>query len=170
MLYDWETLSDTGPRKLVRDRDLAVFLLTPGFSNAYLGQALAVSNATLWKYVKWARDLALTDPMIAKRLSDNLASISAEDGWKMASRRGKAHLPYWSRLAISHYLEAHRSATYVAKMFGCSTRTIYNVQRGNSRAYNALTCERQLSVTQAQPSLTRTRRLADVTKLARGLP
>ena len=170
MLYDWGTLSDAGPRRLIRDGDLAAFLLTPGCSRAYLQQALAVSNATLWNYMRWAQELALRDPGIDRRVADNLESITARDGLIMAQRRGRAQLPYWSRLAISEYLEIHRSATYVAKIFGCSTRTIYNVQRGSCLAYHPLSGDRQLSVTQAEPPVTRNRKLADATTLARGGP
>jgi hypothetical protein len=169
MLYDWQTLSGTGPRRLNADIELAIYLLTPGFSRAYHQEALKTSNATLWKYMRWAVDLAQHNPGIGGQVMANLASITAQDGLLMAQRRGRAQLPYWSRLAICEYLEIHRSATAVAKMFGCSARTIYNVQRGACLAYHRLTGDRQLSASQTAPPAAR-QRLPGATMSRQGMP
>lgn len=169
MLYDWGTLSETGPRPLARHEELAVYLLSHGFSRAYHEQVLRTSNATLWKYRGWAERLARDDPGIGERVMANLDSVTAQDGLRMAQRRGRAQLPYWSRLAICEYLEIHRSATAIAKMFGCSTRTIYNVQRGPCLAYHPLTGDRQPSASQSAPPATR-RRLPGAGMSGQGTP
>lgn len=170
MLHDWGTLSDAGPLPLIRNNELAVYLLTPGFSRAYHQQALAVSNATLWKYMQWAQDLGHHDTGIGQMVAANLGSITLDDGLLMARRRGRAQLPYWSRLAVCECMQIHRSATTVAGMFGCSKRTIYNVQRGSCLTYHPLTGDRQLTATQAAPPAARRWKLTGATTLARGAP
>lgn len=170
MLCDWGTLSDAGPRPLIRDEALAVYLLTPGFSRTYHQHALAVSNATLWKYMQWAQLLGRHDARIGQRVAANLGSITADDGLLMARRRGRAQLPFWARLAICESMQIHKSATAVAGMFGCSKRTIYNVQRGSCLTYHPLTGDRQLTPTQAAPPAARRWKLTGATTLARESP
>jgi hypothetical protein len=151
MLYDWGTLSDTGPRPLERDDELAVYLLTQGFSRAYHQQALGASNATLWKYMRWAQELGRRNPEIAELVAANTCSISREDGLLMAQRRGASHLPFWSRLAICEFLQIRSDVGKVAEMFRCSKRTVHNVRAGRCTSYDLLSGCRQLSSTQAHP-------------------
>lgn len=151
MLYDWGTLSDIGPRPLDRDDELAVYLLTQGFSRAYQQKSLGVSNATLWKYMRWAQELGRHDPEIAKMVAANTCSISREDGLLMAQRRGSSQLPFWSRLAICEFLQIRSDVGRVAEMFRCSKRTVHNVRAGRCTSYDLLSGCRQLSSTQAHP-------------------
>jgi len=151
MLYDWGTLSEAGPRLLTRDNELAAYLLTPGFSRAYHQRALGVSNATIWKYMGWAQELARHDPRIGQLLAANVSSITRADGLLMAQRRGPCQLPFWSRLAILEFLQIHANAAQVAKIFECSSRTVHNVRAGRCTAYGPLTGVRQLSITQIRP-------------------
>ena len=62
MLYHADTLADADhdlPRRLSPTRELAVYLLTPGFSRAYHARALQVSSTTVDKYlrrvIKWRK-------------------------------------------------------------------------------------------------------------------
>jgi hypothetical protein len=135
----------------MRAPDLAVYLLTPGFGTAYHQQVLGVSNATLWKYTQWARELARQDPALSEGVADNVASITCDDGLLMAQRRGTAHLPFWSRLAICEYLQVLDDAAKIARMFRCSKRTLYNVRTGQSLNYDLLTGVRRPNSTQLRP-------------------
>jgi hypothetical protein len=119
--------------------------------------------------MRWAADLAQHDPGVGEQVLENLYSITAHDGLLMAQQRGRAQLPYWSRLAICEYLEIHRSATAVAKVFACSRRTIYNVQRRACLAYHPLTGDRRLSMSQTAPPAAR-RWLPDDAMLGHGSP
>ena len=98
MLFHFDTLDDQPDnprgRRLHQTRDLAVYLLTPGFSRANFQHALSVSDTTVAKYVRWGRELALSDPTLLESVRENVASITTEDGLKMAQRRGPAHLPF----------------------------------------------------------------------------
>lgn len=155
MLFHYGTLDEirTGARRrrLKPSRDLAVYLLTPGFSRAYHQRALGVSDTTIAKYVEWSRDLAAGDPTIFDRVSDNAASITAEDGLKMAQRRGAAHLPWWSRLAIAEFVQRLGSTSEVASLFHCSRRTVQLALKNSPASYEPLSGERRLSQTQASP-------------------
>jgi hypothetical protein len=154
MLYDWGTLSDAGPRPLTQDVELAAYLLTPGLSRACFQRALGVSNATIWKYMDWARELARDDPRIGQLIAANVSSITREDGLLMAQRRGACQLPFWSRLAIFEFLQIYDAAR-VANIFRCSRRTVHNVRAGRCTGYDPLTGVRQLSVTQTRPPASR---------------
>jgi hypothetical protein len=150
MLYDWGTLSDTGPYKLSREPELAAYLLTPGFTCGYHQQALRASNATIWNYTSWARAHAECNPLVEKMIAANLASITPEDGVRMAQRRGKSHLPFWSRLAICERLQTD-SVAKVAARFNCSRRTVENVRAGRCVSFHPLTGCRQPSRSQRTP-------------------
>jgi hypothetical protein len=151
MLYDWGTLRDVGPKKVARDLDLAAYLLTPGFSRSYHKQALRVSNATVWKYTAWARELAARDPRIFDMVAANVASISRDDAVLMAVLRGRCQLPFWSKLAICELLNERLEPREVANIFNCSPRTIQYARSQPSIAYNFLTADRQLSSSQLSP-------------------
>ena len=151
MLFDWGTLSNAGPRRPTRDRELAIYLLTPGFSYAYHQQVLGLSDITVGKYGAWADELARSDPNVGLDVAANAASITSEDGLLMAQRRGASHLVFWSRLAICDAIQRMRSTTDVARIFNCSRRTVQNVIAGRSCAYEALSGRRCPTSTQMLP-------------------
>ena len=156
MLFHFGILDDenTDPcrrRRPARSRDLAVYLLTPGFSRAYHQNALGVSDTTIDKYVQWSRELALGDPTLLDSVSENAASITPEDGLMIAQRRGRAHLPWWSRLAIAEFRHRLGSTGEVAALFNCSRRTVQLVLKTCPIAYDPFSGERRLSRTQASP-------------------
>jgi hypothetical protein len=132
-------------------RDLAIYLLTPGFSKAYQKQVLGVSSTTITKYMQWSLDQAEHDPTILDRVPDNAASITAEDGLMMAQRRGGAHLTWWSRLALAEYMQRLGSTDEVAALFNCSRRTVQHALKAYPIAYELLSGKRVLSWTQASP-------------------
>ena len=70
----------------------------------------------------------------------------------MAQRRGTAHLPFWSRLAIAEFRVRLGGPKEVARLFRCSVRTVQLILRTTPTAYDPLTGERRLSRTQAAPS------------------
>ena len=151
MIHHWQTLTRNAVPRLRRERELAIYLLTPGFSNAYHQHTLSVSNATIWKYMHWAQFVAVDDPSYAAAVDANLASITCDDGLRMAKRRGGAHMPFWSRLAICEYLQIHGNTSRVAQMFLCSTRTVNNVVAGRYFGYEPLSAARKLSSSQEFP-------------------
>jgi hypothetical protein len=155
MLYHFGTLDERTTSRLDRrlrpTRGLAIYLLTTGFSRAYHQQVLCVSDTTIAKYMKWSRQLAEHDGEILDAARANAASITAEDGLKMAQRRRRAHMPWWSRLAIADFVERLGSTTQVASLFRCSRRTVQLVVKASPIAYDLLTGERCLSRTQARP-------------------
>jgi hypothetical protein len=151
MLFEWGTLSAAGARKPVRQRDFAVYLLTPGFSNAYYVQALGLSDVTLAKYVAWARDLADADPSFEREVVANAASITMEDGVLMAQRRGPTQLVYWSRLALGELLRLTGNTAQVASILRCSQRTVQYAGTTRSGAYDPLSGRRRITASQAAP-------------------
>lgn len=138
-------------RRLRPTRSLAIYLLTPGFSRSYHQQVLGVSDTTIAKYMSWSRQLAEGDREILDAAGVNAASITAEDGLKLAQRRRRAHMPWWSRLAIAEFVERLGSTAEVASLFRCSRRTVQLALKASPIAYNLLTGERCLSRTQAEP-------------------
>lgn len=155
MLFHAGTLDDAlAPRpgtRHLRSRDLAIYLLTPGFSTAYHAHVLGVSSTTLNKHLAWSRALALADPTSGESIVANAASITAEDGLKMAQRRGATHLPWWSRLAIAEFAARLEGTCKVAQLFCCSRRTVQQVLTGGALSYDPLTGVRRLSPTQSSP-------------------
>src|SRR5574338_674451 len=151
MLYDWGTLSNAGPKKLAREAELAAYLRTPGFARAYHQQMLGVSNATVWKYMRWAREFAGQEPRIDDMAAANVGSITREDAVRMAQRRGPCHLPFWSRLAMCELVQEIGDVRRVALMLKCSPRTVEYARAGRCFAFDLLTGERRLSSSQAAP-------------------
>ncbi len=156
MLFHFGTLEDEKPdpfrrRRLARSRDLAVYLLTPGFSRAYHQHALGVSDTTIARYIQWGQEFALSDQTILDSVRENASSITREDGLKMAQRRGRAHLPWWSRLAIADFRDRLGSTAEVASLFKCSRRTVQLILKTWPIAYDPLSGERRLSRTQTSP-------------------
>ena len=138
-------------RRLQPTRSLAIYLLTPGFSRSYHQQVLGVSDTTVAKYMSWSRKLAERDEEVLEAARANAASITAEDGLKMAQRRQRAHMPWWSRLAIVEFVERLGNTTEVALLFRCSPRTVQLGLKSSPIAYDLLTGERRLSRTQSKP-------------------
>jgi hypothetical protein len=152
MLYHFGTLDDDPSRRpLERCDGLGIFLLTPGLSRAFHANILGVSDTTIAKYVDWSRAHAEINPSIFERVRDNTDSISAEDGLKMAQRRGRAHLAWWSRLAIAEYAHRCGDTDKVARLFNCSRRTVQLALKRPPLAYDPLTGERKLSRSQLSP-------------------
>jgi hypothetical protein len=155
MLYNLGTLDEqTATRRQRRLRptpSLAIYLLTPGFSRSYHQQVLGVSDTTVAKYMRWSRQLAEKDQDILDAARANAASITAEDGLKMAQRRRRAHMPWWSRLAIAEFVERLGDTSEVASLFCCSPRTVQLVLKTSPIAYDLFTGERRLSRTQERP-------------------
>lgn len=151
MLYHYGTLDTEVPPRLQRERELAVYLLTPGFSQAYHRHALAVSDTTIAKYLAWSRQFATTDPSIAELVQQNAASITPDDGMQFAQKRGPAHLPWWSRLAIAEFRHRLNSTVEVARLFRCSRRTVQLALKTLPLSYDFLTGERRPSSSQISP-------------------
>lgn len=155
MLYHAGTLDNdfapTRGRRHRRTHDLAVYLLTPGFTTAYHGHVLGVSRTTINKHLAWSRALAAQDPTVFEDVERNVTSITPADGINMAQRRGTTHLPWWSRLAIADYSARMRSTSEVAALFRCSQRTVQQVRRCGCLAYDLFTGARRPSSTQLSP-------------------
>lgn len=148
------TLDDQAPtraRRNLRSRDLAIYLLTPGFTAAYQAHALAVSTTTITKHLEWSSALAAADPTVAEDITKNSASITPEDGLKMAQRRGSTHLPWWSRLAVADFAARGQSTSEIAHLFRCSRRTVQMVLTRGALSFDCFTGARRLSSTQASP-------------------
>lgn len=146
---DAETLSRASRR--LRSRELAIYLLTPGFTTAYHARVLDLSTTTIHKHLEWSRTLSLADPTIAEAVDANCASITPDDGLKMAQRRGSAHLPWWSRLAMADFAARLESTSQVAALFRCSRRTVQLARAQGALSYDMFTGERRLSATQISP-------------------
>ena len=155
MLYHLGTLDEQTvtrrQRRLLPTPSLAIYLITPGFSRSYHQQVLGVSDTTIAKYIRWSRQLAEKDGDILDAVRANAASITAQDGLKMAQRRRRAHMPWWSRLAIAEFVERLEVTTEVASLFCCSPRTVQLALKTSPIAYDLLTGERRPSRTQSRP-------------------
>lgn len=132
-------------------RPLWIYLLTPGFTFGYHQRVLGISNITLARHLAIAKQQQSIDPTLADAVYDNLSSITAEDGLIMALRRGTAHLPHWSRMAICEYLERLGAAYKVARLFECSATTVTNVVKLGLGSYDVLSAERRLASQQVHP-------------------
>lgn len=137
--------------RLAGTREFAIYLLTPGFSIAYHAHVLGVSTTTIHKHLAWSQAAASADQTIAEEAAENAASITPEDGLRMAQRRGSTHLPWWSRLAIADFAARLQSTSQVASLFGCSRRTVQLALTRGVLSYNVFTGERRLSGTQISP-------------------
>jgi hypothetical protein len=152
MLYHFGTLDDVrSRRRLARCDELAILLLTPGFARAFHANVLEVSSTTIAKYVDWSHALACRDSSIRFRARQNAESITPEDGLKMAQRRRRAQLPWWSHLAIAEYVDRLGHTGEVARLFKCSRRTVQFALKRWPIGYDPFTGERRLSHTQASP-------------------
>ncbi len=156
MLFHYGTLGD-GRAPTYRGRrldpcpELAVYLLTPGFSAAYHSNALGVCASTISKSTRWAARCAAIDPQILLAIEENVASITTEDGLLMARRRGGGQLPFWSRLAIAEYKHTLGSTSAVASLFRCSPRTVQLAVKLRAASYDPLSGVRRLHPAQASP-------------------
>lgn len=134
-----------------RTRELAIYLLTSGFSTAYHSHTLGVSANTVRKHLTWSRDLADGDPSIEDDVAANIASITAEDGLMMAQRRGSTHLTWWSRMAIAEFAGRLASKRELATEFRCSHRTVQLVLSKGCLNYDLFTGARSPSAIQSCP-------------------
>lgn len=155
MLYHAGTLNDHFPAKSGQPhrqtRELAIYLLTPGFSTAYHSHILGLSANTIRKRLAWSRNLAAVDLSIGECVATNISSITAEDGLKMARRRGSSHLTWWSRMAIAEFADSASSMSELARLFRCSRRTVQLVLSGSCLSYDLFTGFRRPSSTQLSP-------------------
>ena len=164
MNFHFNTLNDDitclsqswASRKALLCRDgyypLWVHLLTPGFTNGYHQQVLSISGVTVATFLARARAAQGTDPSITDAVAANVVSISPYDGLLMAQRRGSAHLPLWSRLALCHYYRELGSANKVAELFSISPATAHNVLKHGAGGFDLLSSERRLAPQQLSPS------------------
>ena len=132
-------------------RDFFIYLLTPGFSLSYHQHVLGVSDLTMRKYLGLARQAVVLDPTIQMDVTENVASITAADGLRMALSRGRCHLPHWSRLAICEAYSDNANLSEVAKMFSCSPSSARSAVRLTGRAFDPLSGKRRSSSSQSLP-------------------
>lgn len=160
MLYSFGTLDPAMRQSTARlkaiqcpadRRHLWIYLLTPGFTLGYHQHVLQTSDVTLNRHRAIALAEQRSDPSIGAEVFANIASISAEDGLAMALRRGTAHLPYWSRLAICEFRERLGSAVKVAELFRCSPATVTNAMTPGTGRFELFTGERRLCPQQQRP-------------------
>lgn len=137
--------------QLHSNRHLYIYLLTPGFTLSYHQHVLSVSDLTLRKYVRLAREALTADPTLRDDVLANVASITAADGLHMALQRGRCHLPHWSRLSICQAYGDKQSLVEVAKTFCCSLSAARSAVRLSGRAYDILSGKRVVSPSQALP-------------------
>ena len=162
MLYSFGTLDEQtadltwSARKALlcnpSPRPLMIYLLTPGFTLGYHQQVLGISGVTLDRHIKIAEAEQLADSTLTAAVNDNTSSITPEDGLAMAQRRGAAHLPYWSRLAICDFRARLGSANELAKLFRCSPATVTNVLTPGVGGFDFLSVQRRLSPQQECPA------------------
>lgn len=162
MIHSFLTLSDAGDefsfseRKAllcVDDRrELWIYLLTPGFTLGYHQRVLKVSDITLRRHRNDAEVAQCADPTIARSVYENVSSITPEDGLAMAQRRGTAHLPYWSRLAMCEYRGRLPTAREVARLFRCSPTTVSNATTSTGGSFDIFSAARRLSPQQVHPA------------------
>lgn len=155
MLFHAGTLDDdldqNRKTRPARSRGLAVYLLTPGFTIAYHANVFRVSRTTINKLLTWSRAFAAQDVTIGQDVERNVGSITPDDGMRMAQRRGSAHMPWWARLALSQFAVGRQDTAEVAELFKCSRRTVQQVLRVGSLAFDPFTGARRPSPTQLCP-------------------
>ena len=133
------------------NRHLWIYLLTPGFTYGYHQHVLGISDITLARHLTVAKCMQTIDPTITEAVNINISSITPEDGLSMALRRGTAHLPHWSRLAICEFYGQLGTANKVAKLFRCSPTTVTNVVKLGAGSFDILSAKRKLAPQQAHP-------------------
>lgn len=127
------------------------YMLLPGFSIAFHAETLDRSCSSVASYRAAAKKAANDDPTIWILVKRMAGAITAEHGMQMAQRRGRAQLPFWSRLAMFDYRKRGLSRREIARNFCCSTATVTNVLQGKGRGYDPLTGERILTLAQKCP-------------------
>ena len=143
------------PNRRERDGDnllrFYAYMITPGFSLAFHAVTLARSLSSVSAYRKAALQAAQIDPRIHLEVRRRLASIEAEHGLQMAQCRGRAQLPFWSRLAICEFRKRGMSRIEIAAAFRCSLGTIANVLQGLGQSFDVISGERRLTHAQRSP-------------------
>jgi len=120
----------TPPRSGLSKRRFHAYMLLPGLSLAFHAAALCRSRTAVARYRTDARAAAKIDPDLTAAVDAMMKSISAEDGVRMAQMRGRAQLPYWSRIAMFEFRKRGYSRGWIARTFQCSSRTVTNVLQG----------------------------------------
>ena len=126
-------------------------LLMPGFSLAFHAASLGRSRSTIATYRADANRAAKSNPAINAAVKDAIYAMQPEHGLQMARVRGKAQLPYWSRLAMFEYRKRGYSRRQIADAFRCSPSTVANVLQGKGSAYGTLSGKRRLTEAQRNP-------------------
>ncbi len=139
------------PKRGVSRNEFHASLLLPGLSLAFHAAALGRSATSIATYRAAALEAAHSDRSIMDAVTTAIGSLRAEDGLKMAQCRGRTHLPFWSRMAISEYRKRGLSRHEIAAAFQCSPGTVANVLQGNGSGYGALSGERCLTASQRAP-------------------
>jgi hypothetical protein len=89
--------------------------------------------------------------MILEIVYATLGAMTALHGLEMAKRRGKAQLPYWSRMAIQEFRHQGMSREDIAVAFRCSFGTVANVLQGKGVSFKPISGERNLTHCQQRP-------------------
>lgn len=140
------------PPKRGEDRTaFNAFMLLPGLSLSFYAAVLGRSRPSVSTYMAAAREAARSDGAIMAAVDAAVCAMRPEHGLQMARVRGKAQLPYWSRLAIGEYRKRGFNRREIATAFRCSPGTVANVLQGKGRGYKALSGERRLTNAQAHP-------------------
>jgi len=126
-------------------------LLMPGFSLAFHAASLGRSRSTIATYRADANRAAQYNPAVMAAVKEAIYEMRPEHALQMARVRGKAQLPYWSRLAMFEYRKRGYSRRQIADAFRCSPSTVANVLQGKGSAYGALSGKRRLTEAQRRP-------------------
>lgn len=127
------------------------YILASGFSTAFHAATLGKSTATICRYRRIARETLRTNGSIRDLITDFVCSITPEIALAMAQARGRAQMPYWSRLAVGEFLKRGLNRKEVARLFNCSVGTVANIVNGRGKAFAPLTGNRRLSEHQLRP-------------------
>jgi hypothetical protein len=109
-----------------------VCMLMQGFSRSYWSEALGCSTTTVSKWRARARAAAVLNPELQRAATEAMCALSPADGMYMARIRGRAQMPYWSRVAVVEYRKRGYGLAEIARAFRCATRTITNIIRRTS--------------------------------------
>lgn len=127
------------------------YMLLPGFSVAYHAETLSRSRSMVSLSRKRASEAAQRNPALPLLVRDMVGALTPADGVQMARLRGRAHLPYWSRLAICEWRKSGVPRKRIAETFNCSLSTVGNVLAGGAGGYEAMSGLRRLTQAQLNP-------------------
>ena len=144
------------PRLTGTFQDFAEWLLLPGMSLSLQAHLLSRSVTFARKHRLRAEQMARCCPEIEKRVKRTVATLSPQDGLKMARLRGRCQLPFWSKLALANYRKQGEPLIRLSKAFLCSERCIQYVLSHTNFAQ----ADRMLSSVQLCPPKQFTRQTA----------